>query len=81
MRRCLLLSLVVMEKQVADLQLQLEKQCLINQELQRQNKELGEYNSLIFKTASLKCVLCVIMILQVNVFQLECPLLLTGLRL
>ncbi|XP_011490241.1 cGMP-dependent protein kinase 2 isoform X1 [Oryzias latipes] len=31
-----------MEKQIADLQLQLEKQCLINQELQRQNKELEQ---------------------------------------
>lgn len=33
-----------MEKQLEDLKQQLEKQCLINQELQRQNKDLGEYN-------------------------------------
>lgn len=31
-----------MEKQLEDLKQQLEKQCLINKELQRQNKDLGE---------------------------------------
>lgn len=31
-----------MEKQIEELKQQLEKQCLINQELQRQNKDLGE---------------------------------------
>lgn len=35
---------LVMEKQVEDLKQQLEKQCLINRELQRQNKDLGECN-------------------------------------
>lgn len=35
---------VVMEKQLEELKQQLEKQCLINQELQRQNKDLGECN-------------------------------------
>lgn len=33
---------VAMEKQLEELKQQLEKQCLINQELQRQNKDLGE---------------------------------------
>lgn len=37
--------LAVMEKQLEELKQQLEKQCLINEELQRQNKELGEYGS------------------------------------
>lgn len=32
-----------MEKQLQDLRQQLEKQCRINQELQKQNKDLGEY--------------------------------------
>lgn len=32
-----------MEKQLEDLKQQLEQQCLINQELQRQNKDLGEH--------------------------------------
>uniref|UniRef100_A0A3Q2Q5P4 Cyclic nucleotide-binding domain-containing protein n=1 Tax=Fundulus heteroclitus TaxID=8078 RepID=A0A3Q2Q5P4_FUNHE len=36
--------LVAMEKQLEELRQQLEKQCLINQELQRQNKDLGEYS-------------------------------------
>lgn len=31
-----------MEKQIEELKQQLEKQCLINKELQRQNKDLGE---------------------------------------
>lgn len=39
---CFLFLLVVMEKQLEELKQQLEKQCLINQELQRQNKDLGE---------------------------------------
>lgn len=34
-----------MEKQIEELKQQLEKQCLINKELQRQNKDLGEYNN------------------------------------
>lgn len=34
---------VAMEKQIEDLKQQLEKQCLINKELQRQNKDLGEH--------------------------------------
>lgn len=34
-----------MEKQIEELKQQLEKQCLINMELQRQNKDLGEYNN------------------------------------
>lgn len=33
-----------MEKQLEDLKQQLEKQCVINQELQRQNKDLGEHS-------------------------------------
>ena len=32
-----------MEKQLEDLKQQLEKQCQINQELQRQNTDLGEH--------------------------------------
>lgn len=36
---------VVMEKKLEELKQQLQKQCMINQELQRQNKDLGEYNS------------------------------------
>lgn len=35
-------STVAMEKQIEELKQQLEKQCLINKELQRQNKDLGE---------------------------------------
>lgn len=31
-----------MEKQIEELKQQLEKQCVINKELQRQNKDLGE---------------------------------------
>lgn len=31
-----------MEKQIEELKQQLENQCLINKELQRQNKDLGE---------------------------------------
>lgn len=31
-----------MEKQIEELKQQLKKQCLINQELQRENKDLGE---------------------------------------
>lgn len=38
---------LAMEKQLEDLKQQLEKQCLINQELQRQNKDLGESLSVI----------------------------------
>uniref|UniRef100_G3P7B9 cGMP-dependent protein kinase n=1 Tax=Gasterosteus aculeatus aculeatus TaxID=481459 RepID=G3P7B9_GASAC len=34
-----------MEKKLEELKQQLQKQCMINQELQRQNKDLGEYNS------------------------------------
>lgn len=34
-----------MEKQVEELRQQLEKQCVINKELQRQNKDLGLYNA------------------------------------
>lgn len=34
-----------MEKKLEELKQQLEKQCMINHELQRQNKDLGEYNS------------------------------------
>lgn len=33
-----------MEMQLEDLKQQLEKQCMINQELQRQNKDLGEHS-------------------------------------
>lgn len=33
-----------MEKQLEELKRQLEKQCLINEELQRQNQDLGECN-------------------------------------
>lgn len=31
-----------MEKQIEELKKQLEKQCQLNQELQKQNKDLGE---------------------------------------
>lgn len=31
-----------MEKQIEELKQQLEKQCVINKELERQNKDLGE---------------------------------------
>lgn len=40
-----LIPSVAMEKQIEELKQQLEKQCLINKELQRQNKDLGEYNN------------------------------------
>lgn len=40
-----LIPAVAMEKQIEELKQQLEKQCLINKELQRQNKDLGEYNN------------------------------------
>lgn len=41
----LFVSIIAMEKQLEDLRQQLDKQCLINQELQRQNKDLGVYNN------------------------------------
>ena len=39
------LFLAAMEKQLEKLKQQLEKQCQINQELQRHNKDLGEYKN------------------------------------
>lgn len=45
-----------MEKQLEELKQQLEKQCQINQELQRQNKDLGEYSKH-YITSRLICIL------------------------
>ncbi|KAJ0060913.1 hypothetical protein NL108_001766, partial [Boleophthalmus pectinirostris] len=43
-----------MEKQLEDLKQQLEKQCLINKELQRQNKDLGKYTTAAHRYLSFK---------------------------
>lgn len=45
---------VVMEKQLEELRQQLENQCLINEELQRHNKDLGGYKR---NSSALTCAL------------------------
>lgn len=58
-----------MEKQIEELKQQLEKQCLINKELQRQNKDLGEYNNnyISFKYYIIDTSLCNSRLIEVNI--------------